>query len=91
MTDSRDSNEALIERREFLKTGTLAGAAALIAPAGVTEAQTQTGAAEQPITTPIMTAEVLKKSWSLATSPCQSQRIAIARPHLNDFLTHRGK
>lgn len=59
MTESRDSNEASIERREFLKTGTLAGAAALIAPAGVTEAQSQTdsAAAEQPISTPIMTAE----------------------------------
>ena len=59
MTESRDSNEASIERREFLKTGTLAGAAALLGPAGVSEAQAQAGAetAEQSIRTPIMTAE----------------------------------
>ena len=41
MTDSRDSNEALIERREFLKAGTLAGVAALMAPAGVAKAQSE--------------------------------------------------
>ena len=59
MNQFRDSNEASVERRQFLKQGTLAGAAALIGPAGVSDAQAQAGAeaAEQSITTPIMTAE----------------------------------
>ena len=61
MTESRDSKQASIERRRFLQHGTLAGAAALMGPTGIAEAQSQTApganATERPATTPIMTAE----------------------------------
>jgi acetolactate synthase-1/2/3 large subunit len=57
MTDSLRKNEASIKRREFLKTGTLAGAAALMAPAGAAKAQSESPPAGQAVTTPIMTAE----------------------------------
>ena len=82
MTESRDSNEASIERRQFLKTGTLAGAAALIGPAGVSEAQAQAGAetAEQSITTPIMTAE------AEAMSPADVQVIGTDERSGSDFM-----
>ncbi len=59
MTKSRKPDGASIERREFLKTGTLAGAAALMAPAGAAKAQLDAGGETtgNAITTPIMTAE----------------------------------
>jgi acetolactate synthase I/II/III large subunit len=39
MSDSKDSKQMSIERREFLKSGALAGAAALVAPSAVAAAQ----------------------------------------------------
>ena len=61
MTKSPASKQALIDRRRFLQHGTLAGAAALMGPAGTAEAQSQasaeTRAAGQSTTTPLMTAE----------------------------------
>ena len=82
MTESRDSNEASIERREFLKTGTLAGAAALIAPVGAAEAQSQAGAdaVEPALTTPIMTAE------TEAMSPADVQVIGSDERSGSDFM-----
>ncbi len=82
MTRSRDSNEASVERRQFLKQGTLAGAAALIGPAGVSDAQAQAGAeaAEQSITTPIMTAE------AEAMSPASVQVIGADERSGSDFM-----
>ena len=82
MTRSRDSNEASVERRQFLKQGTLAGAAALIGPAGVSDAQAQAGAetAEQSITTPIMTAE------TEAMSPASVQVIGSDERSGSDFM-----
>ena len=55
MTQSRDSKEASIERRQFLQHGTLAGAAALIGSTGSapTQAQSSEGAEERPATTPV--------------------------------------
>jgi acetolactate synthase-1/2/3 large subunit len=82
MNQSRDSNEASVERRQFLKQGTLAGAAALIGPAGVSDAQAQAGAeaAEQSITTPIMTAE------AEAMSPASVQVIGADERSGSDFM-----
>ncbi len=82
MTRSSDSNEASVERRQFLKQGTLAGAAALIGPAGVSDAQAQAGteAAEQSITTPIMTAE------AEAMSPASVQVIGADERSGSDFM-----
>jgi len=61
MTQSRDSKEASIERRRFLKHGTLAGAAAIIGSKGPADAQAQSTtvgeATARPATTPLMTAE----------------------------------
>ncbi len=61
MTESPASKQALIDRRRFLQHGTVAGAAALMGPAGTAEAQSQasaeTRAAGQSTTTPLMTAE----------------------------------
>jgi len=82
MTESRDSSEASIERRQFLKTGTLAGAAALIGPTGNAEAQTESGieGAESPLTTPIMTAE------TEAMSPAEVQVIGANERSGSDFM-----
>lgn len=82
MNQFRDSNEASVERRQFLKQGTLAGAAALIGPAGVSDAQAQAGAeaAEQSITTPIMTAE------AEAMSPASVQVIGADERSGSDFM-----
>lgn len=52
-----DSEKPSLPRREFLAGSTLAGAAALIAPAGTAQAQAGNETARQRGTTPIMTAE----------------------------------
>ncbi|MGD8325150.1 MAG: twin-arginine translocation signal domain-containing protein, partial [Gammaproteobacteria bacterium] len=47
MTDSRDEQETSIKRREFLKTGTLAGAAALATPGSDVRAQSNAATSQQ--------------------------------------------
>lgn len=86
MTESKESKQTSVERRQFLKSGTLAGAAALIGPASTTEAQSTDSAAnaasasEQPLTTPIMTAE------TEAMSPSDVQVIGSDERSGSDFM-----
>jgi acetolactate synthase-1/2/3 large subunit len=82
MTESREPNKLSIKRREFLKTGTLAGAAALISPAGVAKAQSEAsnGSAVEAITTPIMTAE------AEAMTPAEVQVIGADERSGSDFM-----
>jgi acetolactate synthase I/II/III large subunit len=85
MTEYRESKQTSVERRQFLKSGTLAGAAALIGPASTAEAQSTDSAAnanatEQPLTTPIMTAE------TEAMSPVDVQVIGTDERGGSDFM-----
>jgi acetolactate synthase I/II/III large subunit len=60
-TDSPAPEKASMERRNFLKTGTIAGAAALVAPSGPVQGQSaqdaESPAAERGTATPLMTSE----------------------------------
>jgi acetolactate synthase-1/2/3 large subunit len=82
MADSRDSTGASIKRREFLKTGTLAGAAALVGSPAPVEAQsgTESRLAGQAGATPIMTAE------TEAASPGDVQVMAADERSGSDFM-----
>ena len=82
MAESRDSNQLLIQRRKFLQTGTLAGAAAIVAPAGVAGAQSETAGsgAAPPGATPLMTAQ------AEAAPPADVQVIGADERSGSDFM-----
>ena len=82
MAESRDSNQTLIQRRKFLQTGTLAGAAAIVAPAGVASAQSETAGSDAapPGTTPLMTAQ------AEAAPPADVQVIGANERSGSDFM-----
>ena len=80
MAESPESKQTSIERREFLKTGTLAGAAAIVAPAGAARAQSDSAASRQGGAPPPMTSE------TEARPPGDVQVIAADERSGSDFM-----
>ncbi len=79
--NSRGSKETSMERRQFLKQGTFAGAAALVGSTGADHAQSQTATdTERPAATPMTAAEVE------AATPADVQVIGSNERSGSDFM-----
>jgi len=80
MPKQPNSPETSLERREFLKSGTIAGAAAIVGHAAPAEAQTETSAPPRGAATPVMTAQ------AEAAPPADVQVMAADERAGSDFM-----